>query len=92
MAKITFLKQNCSTVLKDETEFIKMADLDPKTPLKFGCRRGECGVCAIKVLSGNENLSPLTKQEKETLSRLKRTPSHRLACQCAIIQGEIFVD
>jgi len=53
----------------------------------LGCQDGMCGVCQIEVLEGVQNLSPLTKAEKELMMDKK----HRLACQCKIKKGAIKV-
>lgn len=90
MPNLTFCKQNRSWRLKENTELLRVPHLDASIPLKFGCCQGQCGTCAIKLISGEENLSPKTKQEKETLSRLK-LESHRLACQCAL-RGDVVID
>ncbi|HIJ11290.1 TPA: (2Fe-2S)-binding protein [Candidatus Woesearchaeota archaeon] len=56
----------------------------------FGCRSGYCGTCKITILSGSENLSPLTPEEDD----MGRDLQHRLACQCKISKGivEIKID
>lgn len=90
MPKLTFLKQNQTIELKEGTELTRISVLYPSLPLKFGCRQGDCGTCAIQVVEGGQNLSPLTKQERITLQRLGLT-SRRLACQCALI-GDVIID
>ena len=90
MPKLTFYKQQRSISIKEGTDLLRIPYLDPTTPLKFGCCQGHCGTCAIKIISGEENLSPRTKQEQATLCRLQ-LPSHRLACQCAL-KGDVIID
>lgn len=90
MPTLTFCKQNRSLQVKEGTELLQISYLDPTVPLTFGCRQGHCGACAIKVKTGEENLSPKTKQEKATLYRLQ-LDSHRLACQCAL-KGDVVID
>ena len=91
MPTLTFDKQQRSLQVKEGTELLRLPYLDSTVPLKFGCCQGQCGTCAIKVLVGEENLSPKTKQEKETLHRLKLDQSYRLACQCAL-RGDVVID
>lgn len=88
MPKVT--KDNASIELKKGTELLRIPHLDPAFPLKFGCCQGMCGTCAIKLSKGKEHLSPPTKQELETLRRL-RLESHRLACQCALL-GDVVIE
>jgi ferredoxin len=50
--------------------------------ITFGCRSGRCGVCAIRVLSGGDTLSPRTAKEEQLLAMLGvEDPAVRLACQ-----------
>jgi len=62
-------------------------DLHPELPLKFGCRRGDCGVCAIRVVEGMENLTRRTKQEEIFMAKKKLPAEYRLACQCSLNGG-----
>jgi len=49
---------------------------------------GICGTCAVKVLSGAENLNPASKNEQNTL---KGKPADwRLSC-CARVSGPISI-
>lgn len=90
MPKITFIKQNLVVNVREGTEFKRIPYFNSATPLKFGCCQGSCGTCAIKVIQGEENLSPLSVNEKNTLCRLG-LHSHRLACQCAI-KGDVIIE
>lgn len=91
MATVTFCKEAISLQLKEGTELQRLPILNPDLPLRFGCRKGACGACLIRVKSGIENLSAKTKEEKETLARLKVSEEYRLACQCAIREGELVI-
>jgi ferredoxin len=53
--------------------------------IPLGCQNGICGTCMIDVVEGAENLSELTREEKD----LERDKEHRLACQCKIKKGEM---
>lgn len=54
----------------------------------FMCRRGKCGACVIKVVSGMENLSSRVSAE----DILGLAEDERLACRCHIKKGEIEID
>lgn len=56
-------------------------------PLLFSCRSGECGICALVVLSGAAALDPPTEREIATLQlRLPGAdPRTRLGCRCRIL-------
>jgi ferredoxin len=55
--------------------------------VEFSCEEGSCGVCAIEVFEGEENLTELTHYETHHLKDKK----HRLACQCKIKGGTVKV-
>lgn len=58
--------------------------------IPFGCEQGICGTCLISVPEGEDNLSDMEDQEKETLSAMGAEPGQRLACQCQV-EGDIAV-
>jgi len=53
----------------------------------FSCEEGICGLCAIEILEGEDNLSELTEEE-QTLGKDKK---HRLACMCKIKKGDVKI-
>lgn len=92
MAKINDLKTKQVYSVRSGLELLRAYQIDPSLPLQFGCCNGQCGVCAIRVIEGEKNLSKPTKQEQLTLAEKKLpSPPYRLACQCAIL-GDITVD
>lgn len=78
------------------------ADTDPRRiagPIPAQCRSGACGYCWVGILSGQENLSPVSPFERRRLNyfgyatRDMETESHppvRLACQ-AKSQGNVTI-
>ena len=54
-------------------------------------KKGRCTTCKIIVISGMENLSPVTDREEiyRNLGQLK--PNERLSCQAKIIGGTLTV-
>ncbi|MBN3876076.1 MULTISPECIES: 2Fe-2S iron-sulfur cluster-binding protein [unclassified Nostoc] len=49
------------------------------SPVLFGCRTGICGTCLVEVIG---DISPLQRDEQETLETLAANHPHaRLACQ-----------
>lgn len=85
MAKIICKKTGKEIEIKDGENIREGCE---KLGVPFGCNEGICGLCAINILEGEENLSELTEQEK-TLSRDKK---HRLACQAKIKKGKVKID
>lgn len=91
MPTLTFARQSQRVQVKEGTELLHLFALYPSLPLKFGCRQGQCGTCAIRIEQGMENLSPKTKEEQATLSRLQLgSERQRLACQCAL-KGDVTI-
>jgi len=61
-------------------------------PIPSGCRRGKCGLCLVKILSGAEHISPMTDVESLTLRRIvHEVRNMRLACQCKVM-GKIIIE
>jgi len=54
----------------------------------FGCHSGVCGKCATTILTGLNNLSAPTAEEKA----MDLEPSRRLMCQCRINKGTVKLD
>lgn len=92
MPKITFQSNNkkISIAVQGGTELLAVHRRAPELPLKFGCTHGDCGVCAIKIAEGNQNLSHCSRKERETLQKKGLDDSYRLACQCAV-NGNITI-
>lgn len=87
MAEIKCKSKNITCNVAADCELKRAQALYPELPIKFGCRRGECGVCAIKILAGKENLTRQTREETATLARKNLSSDYRLACQCSLNGG-----
>lgn len=61
------------------------------TPITFGCRVAQCGVCMIRVLNGAKNLNSVETREQSVLAILAAHPDCRLACQCTVL-GSVTVE
>lgn len=56
---------------------------DAAAGISYGCRRGVCGKCIIKVRGDADALNNKTEIEEITLAVMgKNDMQHRLACQC----------
>ena len=92
MPQITFKTNNLIFTVPEGIELLKAKKLNPDMPLRFGCTRGNCGVCAIHVLSGNDQLTKMCPKEESTLRQKGCLPgAYRLACQCAL-NGSIEIE
>ncbi|CAO5154586.1 Ferredoxin [Frankia sp. AiPs1] len=67
----------------EKVEFDGYVDLTEMDDIiTFGCRSGRCGICAVRIVSGGENLSPRTAREERLFELLgEDSPAMRLACQ-----------
>lgn len=73
----------------EESTLVDLAEKQ-KTPLLFGCREADCGVCALEVTEHPEHLSPMAMREEDFLKAMQAGPKERLGCQC-IIRGDVTV-
>jgi ferredoxin, 2Fe-2S len=54
-------------------------------------KKGRCTTCKIRILAGQENLSPETEQELLFRSQQRLLDQERLACQARLIQGSLTI-
>lgn len=54
-------------------------------------KKGRCTTCKIRILAGQENLSPETEQELLFRSQQRLLDQERLACQARFIQGSLTI-
>ena len=52
--------------------------------LEFDCRKADCGICIVRVLEGQDQLSIPTAVEKDFLDAMHAASNERLACQCRV--------
>jgi len=81
MAKLIFDNNQEEREIEDEAP---IAEACEEAGVPFACTEGVCGTCVIEVLSGMENLSEFTEEEKDFLGEQDK---ERLACQCKIRGG-----
>jgi nitrite reductase (NADH) large subunit len=62
-----------------------------QVPMESGCRMGMCGSDPVRILEGEENLSPMRSAERRTLERLGVGAGCRMAC-VSRVQGPVVVD
>lgn len=66
--------------------------LSAKVPVASSCGGdGVCAKCAIKIIEGMENLSPVDDLERELLKRTNKDLPYRISCQ-ALVHGDVTVD
>src|SRR5215208_1833706 len=60
-------------------------------PMESGCRMGMCGSDPVRILEGEENISPMRSAERRTLERLGIGSGCRMAC-VSRVNGPVVVD
>lgn len=66
---------------------IKLESISEELGIPLGCYIGKCGICKIEIVSGMENLTFLTPEEK----KMNLEKNERLTCMCKIKNGEIKI-
>jgi ferredoxin len=90
MGKLTIKTDDVSLDLRDEYPLIDLSE-EHDTSILFGCRDGACGACMIRVLDGEDRLSPMSEDEKDFLETMAAEPNERLACQCKLL-GDVTIE
>jgi 2Fe-2S ferredoxin len=63
-----------------------------KIPITTACgARASCGLCRVKVVSGDAHLSPINDVEKKHLGNVYFITKMRLSCQ-ARVTGDVVVE
>jgi nitrite reductase (NADH) large subunit len=62
-----------------------------QVPMESACRMGMCGSDPVRIVEGEENLSPMRSAERRTLERLGLGAGCRMAC-VSRVQGPVVVD
>ena len=51
-----------------------------------------CGLCRVKVVSGEEHLTPFNAAERRHLGNVYFLTKIRLACQARVLDGDVVVE
>lgn len=89
MPKVTFKDDDLTVDVEIGSNLKDIAQAEGST-IPFGCEQGICGTCLITMPEGEENVSDMEDQEKETLGAMGAEPDQRLACQCQV-EGDVTV-
>lgn len=91
MPKVTFLPSE-RTVDCQGKELVFRAAQRSGLLIPTACNgHGTCGLCRVKVVSGEEFLSPITKAEKHHLGNTYFVTKLRLSCQFTV-SGEVTLE
>jgi len=83
MPKVTFKSDGKTVEVPAGTPLTQVAE-DNGASIPFSCKAGVCVSCLVNIVSGMENLSPPTENEKATLEGFGAKPNQRLACQVTV--------
>ena len=87
MPRVTFLPAGV-TVTCEQGESLFTVGQRARIPIETTCvGKATCGLCRVRVVSGEESLSELNDHERKHLGNVYFLTKVRLSCQ-AIVRGE----
>ena len=92
MPQVRFLPSQKSATVESNTKIL-LAGRKAHVDIRFGCAACRCGTCGVKILNGQDQISPIGREEDQLLRRLQleNDGSIRLACQARIL-GDCEID
>ncbi|HXI61025.1 MAG TPA: 2Fe-2S iron-sulfur cluster-binding protein [Polyangia bacterium] len=54
--------------------------------------KASCGLCRVKIVAGEEHLTPLNPDERRHLGNVYFLTKIRLSCQARVSQGDVTVE
>ena len=90
MPKVNFKSDGKVVEVPAGTPLVQVAE-DNGASIAFSCKAGVCLSCLVNVNKGEENLGPVTENEKATLEGFGAKPKQRLSCQC-VVNGDAEVE
>lgn len=94
MAKVQFLPRGLTVVGQPGQTLFELG-WKQDVGLQSACvGKGTCGLCRVKIVSGEDQLCPYNEIEDKHLGNLYHLTRLRLSCQCVIAEGagEIVVE
>lgn len=90
MPRVTFVPLG-QTFDVDEDTTILVAAIRNGLHLQHDCTEAICGTDRVRIISGQQNLTPIDENEELTLSMLNSAEDERLAC-VAKVRGDVIVE
>jgi 2Fe-2S ferredoxin len=91
MPKIQFTKDIAPITVASGAQLMTSL-LDAGLPVASSCYgKGICSKCRVQIISGAENLSIETDNEKQLRERNKIADGNRISCQTKVI-GDVTID
>src|SRR5512135_3524013 len=89
-ANVTFDNIGLTVTVPAGTRLIEISE-KIGAGITYGCREGECGTCAVRIVKGMEHMSERSVLEDQVLQENMAGRDHRLACQAQVLGGDIVV-
>ena len=91
VSRVTFLPFRFVVTL-EEGESIFAAAQRAGVPIPTACvGRATCGLCRVKIVRGEEHLSPINADEKKHLGNTYFISRLRLSCQARVSGGDVEI-
>ena len=90
MPRVTFMPLGQSFEVDDGTTLL-VAAIHNGVELRHDCTEAICGTDRVRILAGENNLSPMDDNEELTLSMLESDPADRLGCVAKVF-GDVIVE
>ncbi len=90
MPKVTFKNDNLTVECAAGSKLVDVCEKNGAS-VNFSCKEGVCLTCLVNVVSGGNNLGPMTENEKSTLEAFGAKPNQRLACQ-VVVNGDCTIE
>ena len=93
MPSVTFKHLDGLRVECAEGDSVFEVALRAGRPLSSACgAKASCGLCRVKVLGGEEHLSPFNADERKHLGNVYFITKVRLGCQARVAAGDVIVE
>ena len=92
MPRVTFQPDGLSIECAEGTNLFELARKHGVAVETSCVGKGTCGLCRVKVLAGQEHLSPYTPDEKKHLGNVYFLTKVRLSCRVTVQGGDVTVE
>ncbi len=92
MPRVTFLPSGLCVECADGTNLFELARKHGIAVETSCVGKGTCGLCRVKVLAGEPNLSPYSADEKKHLGNVYFLTKVRLSCRATVQGGDVTVE
>jgi uncharacterized 2Fe-2S/4Fe-4S cluster protein (DUF4445 family) len=92
LASVTYLPAGIKLACEDGDSVFAVARR-VGIPITTACgAKATCGLCRVKVISGESHLSPMNDVEKKHLGNVYFITRQRLSCQAQVSGGDVVVE